>query len=254
MYGFHSVPRVCTLVLFMLSLFLSCPISLSPCHCQFSRYPVPGGLQNSSTAVTPPPVGGSSVQEGVKTEVDLDDSVEITCVESVSDEPVLVMSSPHKPHPSPAPTSTDHTPVLFTDSSATPKPVPLCKETEDDDATPPLLPHPHLQEGNKGGVVKAATPRRRTKANMRMTLNRSCKTSLIGGCGQNRSSIAEVSELFGVWLALIGVSQQVGRAITCSSCGISLTSSEGIIGITTHIFRGQVPRLTLEVWSNNNVS
>jgi hypothetical protein len=169
---------------------------------------------------------GLPAQEGVKTEVDLDDSVEITCVGSVSDEPVLVVSSPHKPHPSPAPTSTNHTPtvppysstnhtpVLFTDSSATPKPVPPSKETvaidEDDDETPPLLPHPHIQEGNKRGVVKAATPLRRTKANMRMTLSHSCKTLVIGGCGQNGSSIAK----------------QVGGAIICSSCGISLTSSE----------------------------
>ena len=211
---------------------------------------------------------GLPAQEGVKTEVDLDDSVEITCVGSVSDEPVLVVSSPHKPHPSPAPTSTNHTPtvppysstnhtpVLFTDSSATPKPVPPSKETvaidEDDDETPPLLPHPHIQEGNKRGVVKAATPLRRTKANMRMTLSRSCKTLLIGGCGQNGSSIAKVSDIF---LCLVGinwsVSQQVGGAIICSSCGISLTSSEGIIGKKTLPPRGHVPRLMLEVLSNN---
>ena len=162
------------------------------------RYP--GGPQSS--APSQPPAGGQN--EGV---IDLDDSVEITCVESVSDLPVSVVTSPNHTSPAPPsftnrtppapPSSANHTPLLFTDSSATPTPAPPATiEVEDDnDETPPLMPHPCLQECNKVGVAsKAATPLRRTKVNTRMALSRSCKASLIGGCSQSTSSTtAEVS-------------------------------------------------------------
>ena len=145
-------------------------------------------------------------------------------MELASDPPILVESLPH----------TLPSPLLFSDPCATPTsapdyapslPPPPGREPvtdgeveeggKDDDETPPLSPHPHIkvQEDKKEGVVKAATPLRRTKANTRLALRcgRDCKDSIIGGCGQNRSCAPLT----------------VSGPITCSSCGEAVTSSDG---------------------------
>ena len=64
-----------------------------------------------------------------------------------------------------------------------------CSEVEEENVgrAIPISPHPPVEDIRGGvsvGVVKAATPMRRKKANARIALRRG-PDQLIGGCGQN---------------------------------------------------------------------